>query len=77
MRKIIAITQVTLDGIMQAGGVRIAPRSGRDFGDLVFAGLDLVSPGVVLLPEWRPEAGDTYRPAAREVGTNAGVARKP
>jgi hypothetical protein len=63
--------------IIQAGGVLIAPRSSHDFGHLVFDGLELVSPGVVLLPEWRPVPGSGPRPGAREVGSNAGVARKP
>ena len=64
-------------GIMQAGGVRIAPRSSHDFGHLVFDGLELVPPGVVLLPQWRPVRGSGPQPGAREVGSNAGVARKP
>jgi hypothetical protein len=64
-------------GIIQAGGVRIAPRSSHDFGHLVFDGLELVPPGVVLLPEWRPVPGSGPQPGAREVGSNAGVARKP
>jgi O-methyltransferase involved in polyketide biosynthesis len=64
-------------GIIEAGGVRIAPRSSHDFGHLVFDGLELVPPGVVLLPHWRPVPGSGPQPGAREVGTNAGVARKP
>jgi O-methyltransferase involved in polyketide biosynthesis len=63
-------------GIIQAGGVRVEPRSSHDFGHLVFDGLELVPPGVVLLPEWRPAADGGPRPGAREVGANAGVARK-
>jgi len=64
-------------GIIEAGGVRIAPRSSHDFGHLVFDGLELVAPGVVLLPQWRPAPGSGHQPGAREVGANAGVARKP
>jgi hypothetical protein len=64
-------------GIIQAGGVRVEPRSSHDFGHLVFDGLELVPPGVVLLPHWRPVPGSGPQPGAREVGTNAGVARKP
>jgi len=64
-------------GMLQAGGVRVAPRSSHDFGHLVFDGLELVPPGVVLLPEWRPVPGSGPRPGAREVGANAGVGRKP
>jgi hypothetical protein len=63
--------------LIQASGVPIAPRNSTDFGHLVFDGLNLVSPGVVLLPEWRPNPGGGPRPGAREVGINAGVARKP
>jgi len=63
-------------GIIQAGGVRVEPRSSHDFGHLVFDGLELVAPGVVLLPEWRPAADGAPRPGGREVGANAGVARK-
>jgi hypothetical protein len=63
--------------IITAGGVHIAPRDARDFADIVFSGLKLVPPGVVLLPEWRPISATIPRPAAREVGTNAAVARKP
>ena len=62
--------------IIRAGGVPVAPRSSHDFGHLVFDGLELVPPGVVLLPEWRPAADGGPRPGAREVGANAGVARK-
>ncbi len=63
--------------IIAASGVRIAPRDSHDFGRLVFDGLELVAPGVVLLPEWRPLPDGGPRPGAREVGRNAGVARKP
>jgi hypothetical protein len=64
-------------GPFRAAGVAIAPRDARDFADLVFDGLELVSPGVVLIPEWRPRSDTTLRPSAREVGSNGGVARKP
>ncbi|MET7392428.1 SAM-dependent methyltransferase [Dactylosporangium sp. NPDC005572] len=40
-----------------------------------FDGLDLVSPGVVPLPEWRAEGEPQPRPAAGEVAMYAGVAR--
>jgi O-methyltransferase involved in polyketide biosynthesis len=63
--------------LITASGVRIAPRDSADFGNLVFDGLSLVAPGVVLLPEWRPNPDGAPRPGAREVGSNAGVARKP
>ena len=63
--------------LIQASGVPIAPRNSTDFGHLVFDRLNLVAPGVVLLPEWRPDPGGGPRPGAREIGMNAGVARKP
>jgi hypothetical protein len=68
-----------LDGSLQAylrGGMATHTRDSGEFGRLVFAGLELVSPGIVLMSEWRPDA-DGPRPLASEVGGNAGVARKP
>jgi len=51
-------------------------RDSGDFARLAFGGLELVSPGVVLVCEWRPdEAGP--RPSAAEVSCYGGVARKP
>ncbi len=38
-----------------------------------FAGLDLVEPGVVSVPLWRPDPGDDVR----ELGAFGGVGRKP
>jgi hypothetical protein len=58
------------------GGVRVALRTSEEFADLVFGGLELVDPGVVLVSEWRPEEGG-LRPAASEVNTYGAVARKP
>jgi hypothetical protein len=63
--------------VIEAGGGRVAPRDSSDFADLVFSGLELVPPGVVLPPEWRPNPPGGPRPGARELGMNAGVARKP
>jgi hypothetical protein len=63
--------------LVTASGVRIATRDSADFAKLVFDGLSLVAPGVVLLPEWRPNPNGGPRPGAREVGMNAAVARKP
>jgi hypothetical protein len=73
-------TQQEADAVIRlllASGVAVAPRHSGDFGRLVFDGLELVPPGVVLLSEWRPDPVGAPRPGAREVGTNAGVARKP
>ncbi len=58
------------------GGVRGALRTSEECADLVFGGLVLVDPGVVLVSVWRPEVGG-LRPAAAEVNTYGAVARKP
>jgi S-adenosyl methyltransferase len=44
-----------------------------------FAGLDLVDPGVVSLPHWRPDPGvaPSDRPSDTAVSVYGGVARKP
>jgi hypothetical protein len=42
-----------------------------------FAGLDLVEPGLVPAPEWRPDGEPAHGSAARPVPLLAGVARKP
>jgi hypothetical protein len=60
----------------ERGGLRGALRTADEFADLIFSGLALVPPGVVLVSEWRPEPG-TLLPSAAEVGTNGAVARKP
>jgi hypothetical protein len=57
------------------GGMRGAIRNSDEFGELAFAGLQLVDPGVVLVSEWRPE--EPIRPMPSEVNTYGGVARKP
>jgi SAM-dependent methyltransferase len=41
-----------------------------------FNGMDLVEPGVVFLPDWRPETGDEANDVARPLGYG-GVARQP
>jgi hypothetical protein len=48
-------------------------RRGRDEVARFFAGLDLVSPGLVQLPDWRPAPGDLPAPTSGY----AAVARKP
>jgi hypothetical protein len=60
----------------ERSGLRGALRTADEFADLIFPGLVLVPPGVVLVSEWRPEPG-TLLPSAAEVGTNGAVARKP
>jgi hypothetical protein len=58
------------------GGIPGKARDADEFADLMFRGLTLVPPGVVLVSEWRPQPGAVLPPAA-EVGSNGGVARKP
>ena len=50
-------------------------READEFADLVFSGLELVPPGVVLVSEWRPY-GTGPRPTPAEVNCYGGVARK-
>ena len=58
------------------GGVDVIGRDHDLFADLVFHGLTLVPPGVVVVSEWRPEAGALLPPRA-DVSNNGAVARKP
>jgi S-adenosyl methyltransferase len=58
------------------GGVAGQLRTADEFGRLVFSGLRMVDPGLVLVSEWRPD-GTGLRPLASEVNTYGGVARKP
>ncbi|RII20543.1 S-adenosyl methyltransferase [Streptomyces sp. YIM 130001] len=59
----------------KAGGVTLVPRSREEFGRF-FTGLELVDPGIVWLPDWRPDlAEDEIRDGAA-VPLYAGVARK-
>jgi hypothetical protein len=43
----------------------------------VFAGLELVPPGVVVTTKWRPDLGPRSGARPSDVCTNVGVARKP
>ena len=58
------------------GGVGVVGRDADVFADLVFRGLTLVPPGVVVVSEWRPEPGALLPPRA-DVSMNGAVARKP
>ncbi len=42
-----------------------------------FAGLDLIDPGVVSLPRWRPDASDDPQPDDAAVSVYGGIGRKP
>ena len=60
--------------VSERGGITNVPRSFADT-ERFFAGLDLVRPGLVPLPDWRPDLGP-----AQEGGQSyayGGVARKP
>jgi hypothetical protein len=58
------------------GGVRGALRTSEEFAQLVFDGLTMVDPGVVLVSDWRPEGSGT-RPLPSEVNCYGGIGRKP
>jgi S-adenosyl methyltransferase len=60
----------------RSSGVPIQLRDSDTFGALAFRGLDLVSPGVVPVSEWRPDDPGP-RPTPSEVNIYGGVARKP
>jgi S-adenosyl methyltransferase len=51
------------------------PRDHDLFAEIAFAGLDLVSPGVVLVSEWR-RTDPSPPPPANEVNAYCGVAYK-
>jgi hypothetical protein len=59
----------------RASGVTGSARNADVFARLVFSGLELVPPGVVLVSEWRPEVPGP-RPTPGEVSVYGGVARK-
>ena len=58
------------------GGVDVIGRDHDRFADLVFGGLTLVPPGVVVVSEWRPGPNALLPPRA-DVSNNGAVARKP
>ena len=62
--------------VMREAGIPMQRRESREFAALAFSGLELVPPGVVLVSEWRPEAGGP-RPTPAEVNCYGGVGRKP
>jgi hypothetical protein len=83
----LALSHLTgdFDPAAWAGVVAVYRRSGvtmqvRHKPDVerFFAGLDLVDPGVVSLPQWRPDPSDVGRPPSdAAVSVYGGVARKP
>jgi len=59
----------------RTAGIPVRWRDSDEFARLAFAGLELVSPGVVLVSEWRPDS-DGPRPAPAEVSVYGGAACK-
>jgi hypothetical protein len=55
-------------------GVPFTFRTGDQFAEVAFRGLEMVDPGMVLVSEWRPESD--LLPGAAEVSWNGAVARK-
>ncbi len=83
----LALSHLTgdFDPAAWAGVVEVYRRSGvtmqvrpRPDIERFFAGLDLIDPGVVSLPQWRPDPSDVGRPPSdAAVSVYGGVARKP
>ena len=83
----LALSHLTgdFDPTAWAGVVAVYRRSGvtmkvRPKPDIerFFAGLDLIDPGVVSVPRWRPDPSDVGRPPSdAAVSVYGGVARKP
>jgi hypothetical protein len=83
----LALSHLTgdFDPAAWAGVVAVYRRSGvtmqvrpRPDVERFFAGLDLIDPGVVSLPQWRPDPRDVGRPPSdAAVSVYGGVARKP
>jgi hypothetical protein len=57
-------------------GIPFQFRTADEFAEVAFRGLEMLEPGVVSVPEWRP-GSDDLRPLPAEVAWNGGVARKP
>jgi SAM-dependent methyltransferase len=82
----LAISHLTEDGtldmdrgreISRRAGIEVTPRTLREVTRLL-SGFDLVDPGVVWIPLWRPESSDDlYVDQPEASGGYAGVGRKP
>ncbi|HZA84505.1 MAG TPA: SAM-dependent methyltransferase [Actinomycetes bacterium] len=64
------------DQYNESGAAPYRLRSSREFADF-FDGLELVEPGVVSCPRWRPDPADLAAGPPPEMDQFAGVARKP
>jgi hypothetical protein len=62
--------------IYRRSGVTMQVRSRPDI-ERFFAGLDLIEPGVQVLPAWRPDADAGDPPTDTQVSVYGGLARKP
>jgi hypothetical protein len=62
--------------VYRRSGVTMQVRSRPDI-ERFFAGLDLVEPGVQVLPAWRPDTDAGDRPNDTQVSVYGGLARKP
>jgi hypothetical protein len=65
--------------VYRRSGVIMRVRSRPEI-ERFFAGLDLIEPGVVSLPRWRPDPSDIGRPDMPDdaaVSVYGGIARKP
>jgi S-adenosyl methyltransferase len=67
----------SLEDTYREAGVTVKARTAEEFGRLVFTGLDLVDPGVVLVTEWRQGPDDVHPPAPSEINGYGAVGRKP
>ncbi|MCC9704078.1 SAM-dependent methyltransferase [Streptomyces sp. MNU76] len=80
---VISDSTATSEGMIAASEAYNAsgavPYHVRGIGEIAgfFDGLDLVEPGVVRVPEWRPDPRDPAGPAAGSVDAYCGVGRKP
>lgn len=62
--------------VYRRSGVTMQVRSRPDV-ERFFFGLDLVEPGVVSLPHWRPDSSDVVPPDDAAVSVYGGIGRKP
>jgi hypothetical protein len=63
-------------GAADSGEVKFVPRT-RDAFARFFDGLELVSPGIVSIADWRADDEPAPRPTAAEMASYCAVARKP
>ncbi|QOV37721.1 SAM-dependent methyltransferase [Streptomyces ferrugineus] len=80
---VISDSTATSEGMIAASEAYNAsgavPYHVRSIGEIAafFDGLDLVDPGIVQVPEWRPDAHGPTDPATAAVDAYCGVGRKP